>query len=434
MRRSDIFEEFAKIAQAQGLLSEATPEEVQKKLENNPRMDSLDTSAIEALYGVKLDAPKDMEYKRNIIEDAHPKSVVVSPSYDKLNGLVENLNERQDILMHIVQKMPNGHLVQRKYAEKQLILSLVRLGNDLDNQNKEELRVLADVCLGQAAMLKKSELVSTAIAPAIWAGIWLVSKYAVPTILGAIYLQQHMKFKNEAFEANQVKLISEIDDMINSKIDWGIGVEYGATLKNHLQQLKTAVLDVGSKYASIKSVIESIRQPRTGEELLQLAKSSESASIISAYNTFKKTVDNYRPFFNTIVDDFKSEIFKIDNIKEKGLLTKVVDWTGFLHGGKGLVADDFDDVVRALGAYIASFEDTLQILAESDTMKEHAQKKVQEAQNASTDYRASKPTTTPPATTSPTTPSRSREEIDEISGRELTNQLSGTGLEELIGS
>jgi len=430
MRRSDIFEEFAKIAQAQGLLSEATPEEVQKKLENNPRMDSLDTSAIEALYGVKPDTPKDMEYKRNIIEDAHPKSVVVSPSYDKLNGLVENLNERQDILMHIVQKMPNGHLVQRKYAEKQLILSLVRLGNDLDNQNKEELRVLADVCLGQAAMLKKkSELVSTAIAPLVWAGI-----VAVPAILGAIYLQQHMSFRNEGFETNQAKLIAEIDDMISSNADWGVGVEYGATLKNHLQRLKTAVLDVGSKYTSIKGIIESIRQPRTGEELLQLAKSSQSASIISAYDTFKKTVDNYRPFFKTIVDDFKSESFKLDNIKEKGLLTQVVDWTGFLHGGKGMIADDFDDVVRALGAYTASFEETLQILAQSDTIQEDAQKKLQEAQNASTDYRASKPTTTPPATTSPTTPSRSREEIDEMSGRELADQLSGTGLEGLIGS
>src|SRR5512142_1100769 len=152
MKRSEIFESFVKIAQEQGLLAEAEHAEHTEKdfSETNPRYDSLSIEQISKLYGVKPDKPKDMEYKKNIMEDAHPDSVVISPSHDKLNGLVENNIERQNILLHIVHKEPDGHLTQRKYARKQLLLSLVRIGNELDNRGDDELRKLADACLEQA--------------------------------------------------------------------------------------------------------------------------------------------------------------------------------------------------------------------------------------------------------------------------------------------
>jgi hypothetical protein len=158
MRRSDIFESFAKIAQEQGLISEAEHAEHTETSfsEANPRMDSLTIEQISKLYNTKPELPKDMEYKRNIIENAHPDSVVVSPSYDKLNGLVENENEGQNIRIRLIMKEPDGHLTNRKYAEKNLILSLVRVANELDNSNNDELRKLADVCLLQASSKKKN--------------------------------------------------------------------------------------------------------------------------------------------------------------------------------------------------------------------------------------------------------------------------------------
>lgn len=157
MIRSDIFESFIKIAQKEGLISEADHAEHTEKdfHETNPRHDSLSIEQIGKLYNNKPSLPKDMEYEKNIMEDAHPDSIVISPSYDKLNGLVENENEGQNIRMRIVMKEPDGHLTQRKYAEKQLILSLVRVANELDNQNKEGLRILADTCLEQASIKKK---------------------------------------------------------------------------------------------------------------------------------------------------------------------------------------------------------------------------------------------------------------------------------------
>jgi len=110
MSRSEIFDSFVKIAQEKGMISNDSSE-AKKKLEQTGRADSLDASAIEALYGVKPDAPKSMEYKKNIMEVAHPNSVVVSPSYDKLNGLVESEIERQNINLHIVQPIIQVHHV-----------------------------------------------------------------------------------------------------------------------------------------------------------------------------------------------------------------------------------------------------------------------------------------------------------------------------------
>lgn len=151
MRKSEVFEEFVKIAQQKGMVQS---DETQKKLQKTHRADSLDISAIEALYGVKPNLPKDMEYEDNIMETAHPNSVVTSPSYDKLNGLVENNMERQNIMLHIVNKTPDGLLTQRKYAEKNLLLSLIKVANDLDNKNQKDLRVLADACLLQVSKKK----------------------------------------------------------------------------------------------------------------------------------------------------------------------------------------------------------------------------------------------------------------------------------------
>lgn len=153
MKRSEIFDSFVKIAQEKGMISNDSSE-AKKKIEQTGRAGSDDISTIEALYGVKPDSAKGMDYKNNIMEAAHPNSVVVSPSYDKLNGLVENNIERQNILLNIVNKPVNGLSTQHKYAETQLLLTLVRIGDELDKRDENELRALSDVCLEQTS--KKS--------------------------------------------------------------------------------------------------------------------------------------------------------------------------------------------------------------------------------------------------------------------------------------
>ncbi len=158
--RSDIFEAYAKLAEEKGLVKTAAEDKKNKKdkestelkkykSEAYARVGSDDISAIEALYGVKPAAIKGMEYERNIVEIAHPTPVVVGPAYDKLNALVENINERQNIIINKIRsKAPSGTSdMFLKDAHNELVMELVRVGNDMDNADQEELRILADECL-----------------------------------------------------------------------------------------------------------------------------------------------------------------------------------------------------------------------------------------------------------------------------------------------
>lgn len=135
MVRSEIFEEYAKIALEQGLITLA---------EKGPRRGSDDISTVEALYGIKPNG-KD---EKPLTEQAHPESVIIAPSYDRLNGLVENNQERQDIMIGIITKAPQAKLTQHRYAQTRADLAneLVALGFYLENQNEENLTVLADSC------------------------------------------------------------------------------------------------------------------------------------------------------------------------------------------------------------------------------------------------------------------------------------------------
>lgn len=130
--RSEIFEDYAAIALKQGLISEA----------EDPRVGSDDLSTIEILYGVKPNG-KD---EKSMMQQAHPTSTIIAPAYDRLNGLVENEMERHNIIMHILNKPPQGKLTQHRYAEQSLMEELVKIGFYMDNQNQSELVFLADSC------------------------------------------------------------------------------------------------------------------------------------------------------------------------------------------------------------------------------------------------------------------------------------------------
>lgn len=149
---SDIFDEYAKLAIERGIIKVAqAPKESKelKKFKNDsyPRAGSDTIEIIESKYNTKPDKPKSQQYKKNIMEVAHPNKVILNPAYDKINALIENNIERQKIMINITQKPVNGHLTQHKYAEAALAKSLISIANDLDNKNIEPLRKLADECI-----------------------------------------------------------------------------------------------------------------------------------------------------------------------------------------------------------------------------------------------------------------------------------------------
>lgn len=369
MNRSEIFDNFIKIAQEKGMISEDAPEKAKKILSKSHRADSLDISAIEALYGVKPNTPKDMEYKKNIIEDAHPNSVVISPAYDKLNGLVENNQERQNIILNILSKTPNGHLTQHKYAEKDFLMSLVRLGNTLDLQKKDKLRVLADTCLEQVA--KKKVFKKQAF-------VWVAA--AIAGTVGALYAQQHLGFADEGFQKNYEKLIAEVDDLINSNSEWGVGNQYSTEFKSIVQDFKSRLVEFYSLYQKVLPIIKDLEKPKSVQELKDLALSPDTSTIVNAYKAFRANAENMSTYLDTIEKNFSSESYKNRQIQDKGWISSLVDKTQ-MHGGKGLIADDFDDVVRALDPYKKSVKEILNVLKTAESLEKDARLKIEQAMN-----------------------------------------------------
>lgn len=375
MRKSEIFESFIKIAQDRGLVSKDAPEKAIKQLSKTHRHDALSAEDIGKLYNVKPNRPEDMDYEHNIMEDAHPDSLVISPAYDKLNGLIENENERKNIILNIVNKQNNGQLTNHKYAEKELILNLVRLGNDLDNKNKDELRALADACLNQVSVppIKKEAVGALAIGLIV----------GIPLLLGALYAQQHMKFANEGFKANHAKLIAELDDLIESNANWEVGYRYRPEFIQEMQNFKNQLTDVYASVIQNSAIIDQIEKPKDAKELIAIAQQPESASVMQAYKALRAKIANFTPYIKKIITDFGSEDYKARQIEEKGALTSLVDKTQVLHGGKGFIADDFDDVVRALAPYRASLLEIIKVLRGANSVE---QKSKQELQEAATEF------------------------------------------------
>lgn len=337
MRRSEIFDSFVKIAQEKGLISEGVHAEHTEKNLDNPRWDSLSIEQIGKLYNTKPDLPEDMQYKKNIIEDAHPEPVVLSPAHDKLNGLVENEQEGQNIRLRIVMKQPDGHLTNRKYARKQLLLSLVSLANEMDNRDEHELRKLADVCLAQASSKKIEK-------KAFWG---IVAALAVAA-LGAFYLQQHMPFHSDGWTADYDRVLNSIDSLLTSNDNWGVGYTYTPDFIQTINQLKTELGELNAEMVKILPIIDSFEKPREEQALKAFIQQPEVQSDLKAIDEFKQSFARISPFIRTVLIDLQNPMYKQRAIQEKGMITSLIDSTSILHGGRGLVADDFDTLAGTL--------------------------------------------------------------------------------------
>jgi len=361
--RSDIFNDFVKVAKEKGLIKEHT-----EKNTESPRWDSLDDSAIAALYGVKPDAPKGMEYEKNITELAHPNSVIISPSYDKLNGLVENDNERQNILLHILYKEPESgstnqgkyplHYSNPKYANKQLLLSLVRVANLMDDKDQNELRILADVCLAQA----HQTLQKKAILP------WIIG---AAVILAVTYAQQHLSDTDKGIRENYIRLQKELQDFLQADITVGMGHKYDESLKNDVQNLQSRLNEFWTTYSNTLPLLQSMEKPRDASETLEILKQPQAQNIMQAYQSLRDEVSKLYPYLDKVEQNFNDPDYKAEHTAEKGSITSLIDSIPFFHGGKGsLTADDFDDVINAIAPFKESVKRLLSLFIKAKSYED----------------------------------------------------------------
>jgi hypothetical protein len=321
----------------------------------------LDIKDIEALYGVKPDMPKSMEYKKNIMEDAHPDSVVLSPAYDRLNGLVENNIERQNIILNIIDKVPTGQLTNKRYAEQELILSLVRLGNDLDNQNKDELMVLADTCLEQVNFAQRKSLVKTALS-------MLAITELIAASFGAIYAWQHLPNISRGFKQDSARLKDAVTSLMTSTVDYGFGIEVADNVKADMAKFLKYLNDFETTYDRLYPIIVALEKPLDAKELFEQDNQEKAKNASKAIQLLKKKLDYFRPFMMQVKANFSKPSYKAMVTKDTGYVTDLAEQVHLYGGATSLLfADKFESIVTEIPAYISSIDEIIKVLNDSQS-------------------------------------------------------------------
>ncbi|HVI41787.1 MAG TPA: hypothetical protein VM577_14135 [Anaerovoracaceae bacterium] len=277
--KSEIFDEYAKIAVEQGLISEAEEK-------TNPRYDTKTLSDIEILYGVKPNGEDD-----DILDKAHPNPMIIAPAYDRVNGLVENLKEQHNVMCGIARKPNDGKLTQHRYvnANNDLANEVIKLAFMLDKNDQEDLMSLADSCADR--------LTKEAIAPLIIAGI--VAGVAA-LAEGLAYLSNNPESQN--IKADATKTLKELDEATSDSWFGSGFAQLRPTLQpviDNVSKLVKLADDFNADRALLtksllnvsSAVSKEQREKAVAQNAAEIFRSGKDKEIANTFNEFKSTCD-----------------------------------------------------------------------------------------------------------------------------------------------
>jgi hypothetical protein len=357
MSKYNVFETYAALMAEKDLLKKLTKTAADKR--NSSKKD---IKELNELYNLKPETSKDMGYERNIAEVAHPSSAYVGQSYDRINSLVENVNEGQNITINILRQKTTGLSNIKRYAEEELGFALVRIANALDGKD-EDLCVLADTCLEQlhSKSMKKEAFGPLAIAGAV-------------VVAGAlIYLKEHADLADSGFINDVDSLMSDIDDVITSGTGFmSLRSEYKDSLKADLSKVNEHLAALKNSYMKIDASLELLDLPLTNDpaHASQTIKQVESdPSFQQNYLDFKKMVASTEIELDTLKSSFSDSFFKTRQIKDQGFGETVNNIFGdHIWGGKeSLISDAFNDVVRQIPRLEKSVKSIQSVLDEAES-------------------------------------------------------------------
>jgi len=131
----------------------------------------------------------------------------------------------------------------------------------------------------------------------------------------------------------------------------------------------------------VSSIVDELQKPKTATELKEFANNESYKARIEHYKKLKEKIEELSPYINQMLNNFKSEDFKKNQIEESGWLTKQIDKARVFHGGKGLIADDFDDVVRSMSPYMESLKYIESVLNTSNNIEDNVKQKLSTTEN-----------------------------------------------------
>lgn len=355
MARYNIFDEYCRIALETGLVSNAkelTSEDSKKALEKDPRGSSDTMERLEKLYQSKR--------KKSMLEEAHPESVVKFRAHEKLNGLIENDKERQNIILNQM-KIRDLSQVKMKYslAKQNLYRSLLTIANKLDDGNHDDLLVLADHCADQNNIVKK------AFAP------WVIGLAVVlPVIVGSAV--SHMTPIVNTMEEAYDKLEADCKDIYEGSTTLGFDYEYSDSLKAQAKSIEKnskAITEIGKKLLS----------------LLSSSSSSNMDTSVKLYENYLKYSDVLEKMFNDMIENFSKPGYKEANIKQTGALQKYVDQVPYLHNPNSkefsLFTSDFDEMVQSINSFKLKMSELKETLS---SLRSYGEKKIEQSKQEDT--------------------------------------------------
>lgn len=362
MSRSDIFDEYARIAEEKGLISKAedSPKLKRYKRDTYPRAGSDDISTIEALYGVKPSSS--IEYEHNIMEAAHPNSVIIAPSYDRLNGLVENNIERSNIMSNIALKPTTGNITLHRYAEKELLMELVRIANDMDARDKSDLVALADDCMSRLTEKKSPEIQKVAFLP------WIIGG---AVILAGFWLYSHIDDPDKGLAANIDNALAQLDDL---KTNSWYESDVDDVVQRDIDIIERYINNLKVNINRFNSVMNTVYKPNSLSDINQLKKlqatSNKSADTVDTnLDSFTTAIDEITPVLTTAINNFTSSVYQKQHSKPSWM-SDVSGWIGEgLRGRWGLMANDFISAANALGALKSSLIEARSTASNIDSIK-----------------------------------------------------------------
>lgn len=261
----EIFNEYAKLMIEQGFIVEAE-EKPKAKTRNN-----LSDDAVRLLYGIE---PESMYKDKTLLDDAHPEPCSVGNSYDPMNSIIENLNERQNIMTYIALKTPNGQLTQTRYlhTKAELINSLVRTAFALDNRDETDLMNLADSCCEKLSSSKEDIKKEAAVPLLLAAAPWVI---AAGAILGTVYYFRYSGTSIQNVYANGNKVLECLQPLISRP--YAKGIQQDVTDLVKAAQQVYFVKDELTKVNSISDVVD------TAQSHVEEDKHTEISNKIEAY-------------------------------------------------------------------------------------------------------------------------------------------------------
>lgn len=320
---SEIFNKYASIAKEKGLISISEDKP-------NPRYDSKDLNEIEILYGIKPNGKDETD----IIDQAHPESVIIAPSYDRLNGLVENVKERHNIMVGIVMKPQQGKLTQHRYAaaRSELVDELIRIGFLMDNKNESSLCSLADSC--------SESLVKEAFWP-------LVGLIAVGVVALYTTLSQNISMSQGIIQ-DADKAVTELQEAVDDYPQLGPEI---ATLIQHIVALKSLAaksFDINSSL--VRANLNSHNEKEVAHAVYTFVGNNSDERMI-------ENLQNYKEGCQLLLEELPQSII---NLKQR-LKQWEPEHSDFVELGlrmfRAIVPTDMEDAWVALGNLMKSLSD-----------------------------------------------------------------------------